>query len=130
MSESERPATAQGSDFGGDGLGRPSRELGGKVRDGALARLQLRTDAVGEETVDHVGAFGELNVEPGRNGRAIDAAVEDRLDRCAQFALGARRGTLPVHDRVEQRRAFAQGRRVVQRQHFRRAAQTMTFARS
>jgi hypothetical protein len=56
------------------------------------------------------------------HGCALDAAVEDRLDRRAQFARGARQAALPIHDRVEQSRAFAQGRRVVQRQHFRSAA--------
>jgi hypothetical protein len=74
---------AQDLDFGGAGPRRRLSELGGRVRDGALARLELGADAVGEQTVDHVGAFGELNVEPRVNGRAIDTAVEDRLDRCA-----------------------------------------------
>src|ERR1700722_4996255 len=77
---------AQGSDFAGAGLRRRLRELGGEVRDGALARLQLRADAVGEEPVDHVLTLGELNVEPRMNRRAIDAAVEYRFDRRAQFA--------------------------------------------
>ena len=37
--------------------------LGGKGRDSALSRLQLRADAVGE-AVDHAWVLGELNIEP------------------------------------------------------------------
>jgi hypothetical protein len=78
MSESERPALRKARISAAPACGGVSASYAEKS---AMARWRgsnFRADAVGEETVDHVGAFGELNVEPRMNGRAIDAAVEDR----------------------------------------------------
>ena len=54
--ESERPALWKARVSAAPACGGVAR---GEVR-AALARLQFRADAVGEETVDHVGTFGEL----------------------------------------------------------------------
>lgn len=107
---------AQGREMSGLGLRRRPGEGDDEFRNRRFARRQRSFHAVREQGFDDLGPFGELQVRAGVHGGAIDAAVEDRLDGGAEFAVGAAKAGRAIHDRIVERRALAQRRRVAQQQ--------------